>query len=112
MYAFCLTVLPRSRTHDPLRQALHAGDQILGVANAPAPCSRLSHFTPRGHLPCFFAAKDPLEAIRITAVWEGLGSDRPLPHANLELLGDPLEGNSFDWNAMVTWNKVTYVVDC
>lgn len=48
--------------------------------------------------------KDPLEGIRVTALWRGLGGERPLPHAPLELVGGPSAGGvAVDWNATVSW---------
>ncbi|CAM9782468.1 unnamed protein product, partial [Laminaria digitata] len=47
---------------------------------------------------------DPLEGIRVTALWRGLGGGRPLPHAPLELVGGPSAGGvAVDWNATVSW---------
>lgn len=48
--------------------------------------------------------KDPLEGIRMTALWRGLGGERPLPHAPLELVGGGSAGGvAVDWNATVSW---------
>ncbi|CAN0191434.1 unnamed protein product, partial [Ectocarpus sp. 13 AM-2016] len=41
-------------------------------------------------VPAWGPEGDPLDGVRLSAVWRGIGGDRPLPHAPLELLRDDL----------------------
>ena len=77
---------------------------VPAVTPSPPPSRSLGH-------PCFFfgsCLKDPLEGIRMTALWQGIGGEHPLPHAPLELIGDlsgglSAAGIAADWKATVSW---------
>ncbi|CAN0243382.1 unnamed protein product, partial [Ectocarpus sp. 4 AP-2014] len=59
-------------------------------------------------IPAWGPEGDPLDGVRLSAVWRGLGGDRPLPHSPLELFCDDLSppggGSSLSqWEASVSW---------
>ncbi|CAN0148966.1 unnamed protein product, partial [Hapterophycus canaliculatus] len=67
-------------------------------------------------LPSWGSEEDPLDGVRVTAVWRGLGADRPLPHAPLQLLGGRFflpparpgqREPSSRWSSAVSWEVRT-----
>ncbi|CAM9143931.1 unnamed protein product, partial [Ectocarpus fasciculatus] len=63
-------------------------------------------------IPAWGPEGDPLDGVRLSAVWRGLGGDGPLPHAPLELLCDHFSslggGNSLSqWEASVSWETTS-----